>query len=103
MSLRSAMTPEGRMLLLGKARIRYPPLVSLAQAPEINPLATSQAPATGRELGIRAASLGRRRVDDLQRAETGHWTVHQEHLDRQVGLDMGLAEEGQHIASREDF
>src|SRR5437588_6362153 len=41
------------------------------------------------------------RVDELQRAESGHWPVQQEHLDREVGLDVDLAEEGEHLAAGE--
>jgi len=33
-------------------------------------------------------------ADELERAKPGHGSIHQEHLDREIGLHVGLAEEG---------
>ena len=41
------------------------------------------------------------RVDEFECAEAGDWAVHQEHLDREVGFDVRLAEEREHFAAGE--
>jgi hypothetical protein len=37
------------------------------------------------------AGLEGRRIDELERAKPRERPVHQKHLDREIGLDMGLA------------
>lgn len=51
-----------------------------------------------RELAQPAGRAGLVGLDDLDRAEALEGSVHEEDLDREVGLDVGLGEEGDHLA-----
>src|SRR2546423_14628248 len=42
-------------------------------------------------------------LDDLDGAEAWKWTVYEEHLDRDVGLDMSLGHERHNLASGQLF
>jgi len=42
-------------------------------------------------VGEKPALLAVARVDKFKRAEAGQRPVHEEHLDREIGLDVGLA------------
>ena len=59
-----------------------------------------QAP-SGIDCRRKPALLAVARVDKLKRAEAGQRPVHEKHLDREIGLDVGLAKEREHLAAVE--
>src|ERR1700733_3164653 len=59
--------------------------------------------ATGAGSDIAAVGAAQRWVDELERPEACQRSVHQEDLDCQVGLDVRLAEEREHLAAGELF
>ena len=57
----------------------------------------TRARTTAQGAGGAAALLAVVEVDEFERAEAGWRPVHEEHLDREVGFDVGLAQEREHL------